>query len=195
MSGERRDYDDVQRGLAMRQLRVALGFKTQDSLAQAAGIERVQINKIETGWDKLTSPEKNGKLAEALGISVGELVDYCAGKLTVEEIVTRRASGVAPQRWVEMPDRYPHLGEAIRELQSEGVVVDVDTAREVANSFQLLHDTDLAVSQWKAIVRPHLTRRVAARNVLVDEIRKLVGVPLESDPDAEPKLKKRKSAT
>ncbi len=113
MSGERAaDEEDRARGERIKKLRLALGFESQEKFAEHADMERVVYNRIETGKSRLQSPKQQQRLAEALGITRGVLVDYIGDLITLEEVKARREG-----RWVDVPERYPVVGELIRHLQ------------------------------------------------------------------------------
>lgn len=59
-------------GYRIRELRESKGM-TQTELAESSGITRVTIWKLETGEDEITTTRTLCKIAEALGVSVGEL--------------------------------------------------------------------------------------------------------------------------
>ena len=58
----------------LREIRKSKGM-TQEALATASGVNRVSIAKYETGR-ALPSVKTAGKLAKALGVSVGDIVIF-----------------------------------------------------------------------------------------------------------------------
>lgn len=81
-----------ERGRRLQELRLALGFATQEALSDAAGdsIERTYVNRIENGKNALTSVALQRALAEALGLRVEDFADYLDGGVSLVEILRRR---------------------------------------------------------------------------------------------------------
>lgn len=80
------------RGDRLRALRVALGFETQQALADAANdnLERTTVVQAETGTNVLTSFPLIRAFAKALGVGLEELYDYLGGSIDVADVLRRR---------------------------------------------------------------------------------------------------------
>lgn len=74
----------------IKEQRIALGYTTQASFAEYAGINSAHLNQIERGKIALPNAELRRKLAKALGVSHIEIL-VRAGELEVDE-----AAGTQP---------------------------------------------------------------------------------------------------
>ncbi len=61
-------------GTRLRELRVAKGL-TQEELADRAGLHRVHVTQLEGGRYQSPRLDTLGRLAKALGVSLGRLLD------------------------------------------------------------------------------------------------------------------------
>lgn len=109
------DQEKAERGQRVRELRLRLGFPTQEALADAAGerLERTYVNRVENGGNALTSLPLQRAFAEALGLRVVDFADYLDGHISIEQVTTsRRGSFEKPPN--EMPAA--DLVRAVEEL-------------------------------------------------------------------------------
>lgn len=67
------------------ELRKALGL-TQKELAKAAGVKRVEINKVENGHNQATSPRMRGGLLKAFHLDSVDFSDLLAGKIGLKNV-------------------------------------------------------------------------------------------------------------
>lgn len=75
----------AQRVIALRK-RVEL---TQDRLAELAGLDRVDVNKVENGSNDATTVRVRDGLARAFGASRDDMADYIEGRIDLAEFVDR----------------------------------------------------------------------------------------------------------
>lgn len=92
-------------GERVRAVRLALGL-TQEGVAEAAGVQRVDIVKIEGGDNAATSWRIRSGLAQAFGVNVQALSDLLDGLTDVDELVALARSGEVPR-----PSTPKHLRE------------------------------------------------------------------------------------
>ena len=59
-------------GYRIREIRESIGM-TQTELSEKSGVTRATIWKLETGDDEVTTSKTLVKIADALGVTVGEL--------------------------------------------------------------------------------------------------------------------------
>jgi transcriptional regulator with XRE-family HTH domain len=146
-------------------LREALKL-SQDDLARRADPTwiRVNISKIETGRNKLSTVDAREKLARGFGLTVQDLTAYLDGRIDVDE-ARRRAQSIPPPSEGPRVERDPtppfDPADAVSPLEAalshafdgtRHLVRDLDAVRAVLrNSFQMqASDTDLveAARRW-----------------------------------------------
>lgn len=74
---------------------------TQDEIAERAGIPRTQVNKVEGGYNKLTSSDMLKALSVALDLSRDDFESYIRKRIALPEVLARRGVKRAP---VELPE-------------------------------------------------------------------------------------------
>lgn len=87
-------------GERVRALRKAVGL-TQEQVAIAAGLERVEVVQIETGKNKATSARMQKGLAKSFHLSVDEIGRVLSGALDTEPaaaLYRKRARAASPTR-------------------------------------------------------------------------------------------------
>lgn len=72
----------------VKALRDALGL-TQEQVADAGGIDRTDVSKVETGWNHGSSNRVRRALAAGLGLSRDDMDDFMDGRLAVADAVER----------------------------------------------------------------------------------------------------------
>jgi transcriptional regulator with XRE-family HTH domain len=86
MSGTRpvgpADQERGERLTALRKLR----WGSQGAFVRDSGMDRVQVLRLESGQDRFTSPTVQSKLAQAHGVSVGALVAYARGEMSIDDL-------------------------------------------------------------------------------------------------------------
>src|SRR5262245_16800769 len=97
----------------IRELREALGL-TQEELAARSGgrFDRIRVNKIENGRNKLRSYQARAGLAEAFGVPPDLLASYVDGTTQLEEVLrftSSRKSGPTPD--IPRLRKHPHWSE------------------------------------------------------------------------------------
>jgi transcriptional regulator with XRE-family HTH domain len=73
----------------VREMRKALGL-TQEGLAKAAGLNRIEIMKVERGTNKASSHRMRCALASGFGLSREDSDDLLEGRITVRTALGRR---------------------------------------------------------------------------------------------------------
>lgn len=166
MAGEREpDVDDLRRGQRLKELRVALGYKTHDALAERyVGMEpktpvvtRPVISRVEGGKIRMTSHEFNEKYARGLDLLPGELVEYMRGRLNLDAVV---AASKARSR-----------GENVASLIVDGSHADAPAPVTLAEAGR---------APWELYGAQHVEFMVAAREALAGGVS-----PLQLDSAAE----------
>ena len=88
---------DVDISELVKALRIALGL-TQDQLAEAGGLTRVEVSHLETGKNKATSNRIRQLLARAAAVQVDDINAYLDGDIHLEALMVRRGSSRSPDR-------------------------------------------------------------------------------------------------
>lgn len=81
------------RASRMRELRLALGFSTQEALANAspdARLERTYVVNAESGRNAVSTHDMQSRFAAALGVDVMDLASYLDGRLSKADVLARR---------------------------------------------------------------------------------------------------------
>jgi transcriptional regulator with XRE-family HTH domain len=117
----------------MRELRKAAGFASQEALADAAGIERIEVNRVETGKNVLTSADLRASFARALDLDVADLTDYLDGTLSLTEVLVRRQARLnLPARdFLSRLERLERIGGLRQWVQTQDDVSLVELALAV----------------------------------------------------------------
>lgn len=123
------DAEKKLRGQRVRELRLALGFGTQESLAEAAGIERTYVNRVENGGNALTSAELQRSFADAMGLQVEALAQYLDGKLPLDEAVLRRRGASFKDMSARLFLRWVQSAPAIKTVAARDDVSVLDLLR------------------------------------------------------------------
>lgn len=105
------DAEDIERGKRFKALREHLDL-TQEAVAEAAGVPRVRVNKLEKGGDKFTAHDFQIALAKATGVGHGKLVEYMTGSVSMTELLTGTGTTTT------IVSRYPWVEETIRHLRA-----------------------------------------------------------------------------
>lgn len=100
----------------MKKLRLAFE-KTQEEIGAAGGFPPNKISLVESGKDKMTSPDVLGALGKAFGVTPGIVWDYARGFLTVDDVKRAAETG---SRTIERETRYPRVAEWIDQLRERG---------------------------------------------------------------------------
>lgn len=105
-------------GERFRALREALGL-TQEAAAEKSGrIDRNYLNRIENGHNRGASDLVRGALATAYGVSRDDLAEYVEGRLSLKELLTRRAPTTGAARPGQpLLRNHPRWPELVREAQ------------------------------------------------------------------------------
>lgn len=108
---------DVELKERVRALRAALKM-TQEQLADASGLDRVEVSNLEVGRNQATSTRILKGLARGFGLDLQAMSDFVDGALSVEEAVQLRgAGGAGPQS----SDPYPARVHAAKLADEDGV--------------------------------------------------------------------------
>ncbi len=111
----------------IKALREALGLTQQaaaDATPEEYRLRRDQWNRLETGVFKMSRTEHLRAVAHVFGITTDELVAYCEGRATLEQVLaqrTRRAA--APPRLASHP-RWPKILKAAKRI-APGIAPEV----------------------------------------------------------------------
>lgn len=75
----------------VRALRTKLGW-SQEELALRAAVHRVNIVRVETGSNKLSSYAMRAALARGFGLTLEDVNAFLAGRLSIKQALSRRAA-------------------------------------------------------------------------------------------------------
>ncbi len=75
--------------IRVKALRAALGL-TQEKVALAGGLGRLEVVKVETGKNQATTDHIRAGLARAFGISRDDFAEYIGGAIDITEVLQRR---------------------------------------------------------------------------------------------------------
>lgn len=157
-----------------RELRERLGL-TQEDVAEAGGLGRVNYLRLESGDLKGGSAAAREGLARGFGLTAEQVVDGLHGKLSVEEAfesARKRAVSRAPARarggtrWVYDPaaEIYPSRREVMLLALSEATDDDLVLLRTIAEERE--HTTDPGRDHWLAKIAELQKERAKLRALL-----------------------------
>lgn len=144
-----------------RAIREALGC-TQEAIAERGGLERAEVNKVETGRNEATTWRIRRGLARAYGVTVETLSDCFDGILSVEELVrqAREGNGLAKSSPALLRDR-KEWAEVVAQARIGLKMTDPEIPETVWGKVAEMYDSPSIPRPLTPRVVLHLVRAVA----------------------------------
>ena len=172
------------------QLRIAGGYERQLDLARAGNIERVDVNRVETGKNRFLSESLQTRYAKVFGVPVETMIGYARGTIPLEDIRRHWSPKAAPATF-ESPskaldlagDPFPNRAAAIELLLPKFPAAVLNSLRRM--SFK--GGEDLEVPDFVAKAK-ELLRLYQSADVELEDDDEAEAMRLHPDPHAPPTL-------
>jgi len=125
MAAKKKVSDESSAAFRVSAMRKLLGL-TQEQLADAGGLTRPEVVKIEGGQNQATTDRIRGGLALAFGLTRDDLSDFLDGAIDLDEATARRtrnrlAGRPSANGTKARTERYPSRPAALAALRARGV--------------------------------------------------------------------------